>query len=452
MDGIALGAVSLSLAACSQTYPPDKVQQAIQDICHKEYGIEKVHAKIVGKTIGVFLPTKKLFVANFKEALSKGNLKVADLENLFRPSPEALDQVEDVLFSISRVILSTDRKLEFYVLQAADMEETGLQLVLVGFVDDIKRVRFWDISRDEYRKRVLHEIKLNRALVWHRPVRSFFETLERTPSLERLEPHLGSAVSEATLQSLFYVNPALLSGTVVKWHLGELRSTPLESNSVLVHVPVQVEYDPTALKPDAVKVPSGSHLEYLFIISFAGEEPKITRIVPLSYVDLEGKVQKMPLPQDMDLEKDLETWETEFSVSDIQLGDFLAEQLTRRTQALLYSDERIHNTFDRVNLLFRYHQEESKSHFSLELDVKTKSPIPTAFGPSLHDEDVLYVLNLASREFVTVLRSYRFLNYEFLQLNLASDPVALILERGDLELFRRNKTDLRGLLGGVSPL
>ena len=441
----------ITFAGCSQTYPSDKVQQAIQEICHKEYGIEKIRVKVVGKTIGVFLPIKKLFVTDFKEALSKGNLKIGDLENLFRPSPEALEQVEDVLFSISRVILSTERKLEFYILQAGDMEETGLQLVLVGYVDDIKRVRFWDISRDEYRKRVLHEIKLNRALLWHRPVRPFFETLEHTPSLKELGDYFEKPISLDMLESLFFIHSNRVPEGAIQWRLGELRSTPLEANSVLVYAPVTVEYDSKALPPDAIRVPSGSSLEYLFVVSFASEQPQIVRIIPLSYLDDEGKIQRMPLPEELNLEKDLESWETEFSFSEIHLGDFLAEQLTRRTQALVYSDERIRNTFDKINLLFRYHQEKPKNHFSLELDLKLKSPVSLPLGPSLQNEDVLYLLNLASREFVSVLRSYRFFDYEFLQLSFASDPTSHVLGKDDLELFRRNKEDLQGLLGGVSP-
>ena len=449
--GIAALGWCLSLWGCSHTYPPEKVQEAIQDICRKEYGIEHIQVKIIGKTIGVFLPIKKLFVTNFKEALAKGNMKVDDMENLFRPAPEALEQVEDVLFSISRVILSTDRKLEFYLLQAADMDETGLQLVLEGYVDDIKRVRFWDISRDEYRKRVLHEIKLNRALVWHRLARSFFETLSGSPSLKKLNTYFNQPMTAEALDALFNVNLKQIPAGSVQWELGELRSTPIESNSILVYVPATVKYDAKALPQGAVKVPSGSVLEYFFVVSFAAEQPQITRVIPLSYLDNNKKIQRIPLPETMNLEKDLESWEAEFSFSEIHLGDFLAEQLTRRSQALLFSDERIHNTFEKVDLLYRYHREEPKNHFSLELDLKLKSPVPTPLGPSLKNEDVLYLLNLTSREFVTVMRSYQFSNYEFLQLNLVSDPVARILAREDLELLRRNKVDLQGLIGKVSP-
>lgn len=443
----------LSLGGCTQTYPAHRVKESIQEICRKEYGIENIDVKIVGRTIGVYLPVKKLFATDLKEALTKGNAKLADVENLFRPSPEALDQVEDVLFSISRVLLSTDLKLQFYLLQATDVYETGLQLVLAGYVDDIKRVRLWDISREEYRKRVLHEIRLNRAAVWNRPVRSFFETLEKTPSVGAVGSYFKNPLSSYLFESLFFMNSGLVHGKKPpQWQLGELRSILLEGNQVLIYVPVTVKYDPRALAPGAVKIPSGSSLEYLFIVSFGSEPPKISRVVPLSFLDEEGKIQRIPIPGELNIRKDLESWEKEFSFSEIHLGDFLAEQLTRRTQALLFSDERIQNTFETHQVNFRYHQELSKSYFSLELDLKLKTPTPLTASPSAFHEDVLYLLTLASREFVEVIRSYQFSDYEFLELNLASESVSHILARGDLELFRRNKIDLAGLLGRVPPL
>jgi len=451
MGGVLLA--GLFLAGCTQTYPANQVKESIQQICRKEYGIDQIDVKINGRTIGVYLPIKKLFLTDFKEALTKQSAaKLEDLENLFRPSPEALEQVEDVLFSISRVLLSTDRKFLFYTLHATDVEQTGLQLVLVGYVDDIKRVRLWDISREEYRKRVLHEIRLSRASVWHRPVRSFFNTLEAHPSLDAVEPYFGKPLSPELFESLLYLKPEENQNPTFHWRLGELRSTLLEPNQVLVHVPVTVNYDAASVKGNIPKVPSGSSLEYFFVVSFAGDPPRISKIIPLSFVDESGQVQKMSMPEELDIEKDITNWETEFSVSDIRLGDFLAEQLTRRTQALLFADERIHNTFEALQLSFRYHQETPKNYFSIELDARLKAHNPWEATPTALHEDVLHVLSLASHEFLNVTRSYQFTDFEFLQFNLASDPVPHILHRAELELLRRNKADLAGLLAGIAPL
>lgn len=447
----ALFLFALVLSGCVQTYPADRVKESIQEICRKEYGIERIDVKIMGETIGVYLPIKKLFATDFKEALLAGGGKVPEVENLFQPSPEALDQVEDVLFSISRVLLSTDRKLKFYILQATDEEKTGLQLVLVGYVDDIKRVRLWDISRNEYRKRVLHELKLNRAVVWHRPVREFFQAFEEDPSPATAQLHFAGALPPDYLESNFFVNSQVTNKKTARWNLGELRSTVLEQTRVLVYVPVELKYDPKEEPAEAFSVPSGTRLEYFFIVSFAWDPPKILRVIPLRFLDETGALQQIPIPAEFELEKDLSSWETDFSFSEIQLGDFLAEQITRRVQALLSGDERIRNTFEEVRLAFHYHPDPPKPHFSLELDAKPKSggfqPGPQA---TVHHEDILHLLNGAFREFVEVLRSYQFSDYEFLQLSLASDPVSHVLPKEELELFRRNKADLQGLLTGVS--
>lgn len=438
-------------AGCSQTYPAEKVKESIQEICRKEYGIENVQVKIAGRTVGVFLPVKKLFVTDFKEALLSSGGKITESDSFLQPSPEALNQVEDTLFSISRVLLSTDLKLQFYLLQATDVEKTGLSLVLTGFVDDIKRVRLWDISRDEYRKRILHELKLNHAAIWNRPVRNFFQTLEKATSIEEFEDLFPRPLTLAEFKSLFLVD-LRKAGSQIRWNVGEVRSISFEPAKVIVYAPVKVEYQADRLPAGSIQIPSGSLLEYFFIVSFESDRPKIIKIIPLFFLDETGKIQKISVPAEIEIEKDMESWETEFRLSEIQLGEFLAEQLTRRTQNLLYMDERIQNTFESIRSKFYYHKADPDRFFSFELDVKLRTSTPWAQLPTALHEDVIYLLNLVSREFVNTLRSYRFSDYKFLQFNFAFDPVSRVLGKEELELFRRNKVDLQGILSGVTPL
>lgn len=444
----------LILAGCSKTYPQDQVEESIQKICRDEYGIENIQVKIAGETIGVYLPIKKLFAVDLKEVLSKAQGRVENVENLFQPAPEAMDQIEDVLFSISRVLLSTEKKLNFYTLQATDVERTGLQLVLTGNVDDIKRVRLWDISREEYRKRIFHEIRLNRAVVWHRPARSLFEALGKAPSLETFDTFFSDAVTPEMVEMLFFFNPKLIKGNPLRWEVGEFRSTPYQSTQVLIYAPVTLTYDPSAVPAGSVRVAPGTLLEYIVIVSFDGEIPQVTRVIPLTYLDDAGQVQKLKSVGEFDVGKDLKTWEAEFPFHEVILGDFLAEQLTRRIQNLLYMDERIHNTFDTVQLAFRYEKGTgtAASHFSLELETKQKVPAFSVPSPLVLDEDVLYLLNLASREFVNVLRSYQFSDYKFLRLTLGPERATRIIAREDLELFRQKKIDMAGLVKGIPSL
>jgi hypothetical protein len=424
------------VAGCnrSTSYPGEKIKHSLTEICKKEYGIEDVDVKIVGDTIGVYLPLKKLFAADFKEAAVTG--KVRNLDTLFEPSPEALEKVEDVLFSISRVLLSTDRPFKFYVLQATDVEKTGMQLILSGFVNDIKRVRIWDISRNEYRKRVIHELRLNRAVLWHRPVRDFFKDLETLPPEQIQKKYFGENLSAEAIQGLFF-DPHLNNGISNKhWEIRDIRSAQIQRNEVLVY-----------MKVDSGTGPKSVENQYLFLLSLNDEEARVVKIIPFQYRDAQGNIKHIPFPKDLQIEKNLERWEQEFVVEDMQLGPFLAQQLTRRVQGLVATDERIQNTFREIKLNFEYTIEPPKqSHFSFNVEAVLRDFNHYNRSSLVFHEDMLYLLNLASREFVDVLRSYSFGNYEFLRLNLAQDPTEWILGRDDLELFRRKKIDLQGLL------
>ena len=85
------------ISGCHETYHPEKVVDSIKEICQKEYNINNVEVKLVGKTLGVHLPLQQLFSSDFEHVLATG--KVQNLESLLQFSPEAMDKVEDVLFS-----------------------------------------------------------------------------------------------------------------------------------------------------------------------------------------------------------------------------------------------------------------------------------------------------------------------------------------------------------------
>jgi hypothetical protein len=127
------------------------------------------------------------------------------------------------------------------------------------------------------------------------------------------------------------------------------------------------------------------------------------------------------------------------------MGTFLAQQLTRRVQAMLAGDERIQNTFRDIKLNFDYHEAEP-SYFSLDLEAVLRDFNNYDRKSLVFHEDMLYLLSLASKEFVDVLRSYQFGAYDYVRLNVAQDAKPLILGREDLESFRRNKIDIQGLL------
>lgn len=425
------------IAGCFRTtYPADNLKESLLAICKNEYGIDDVDVKIVGETIGVYLPLKELFAADFKEAAITG--KVRDPGTLFDPSPEALEKIDDVLLSLSRVILSTDRPLKFYVLEATDVEKTGMQLIVNGYINDIKRLRFSDISRDEYRKRMMHELRLNRSVMWHRPVRRFFRDLENLSTEEVQQKYFSESLPLSAVQNLFY-SSADVYNVKHHWEITDIRSAAVRRSEILVYTKV-LTY-PENQKEQATE------LQFLFVLSLTEEEARIMRIIPFQYKDRDQNMQKLSFPKGLQIERNLENWEEEFPLKEMHLGPFLADQLTRRVQAILASNERIQNTFREVALTFAYNEDDPVNpFFSMNLEATLRDFNHYTRTSMVYHEDMIYLLSLASREFVNVLRSYQFGEFKYLKLNLAREPNEWLLGRDNLELFRRKKIDFQGLL------
>ena len=447
------------LAGCDKaTYPEDKVESGIKEICKSEYKIDDVEVKFAGSTIGVFLPLKKLFQTDIRQEILSG--QISNLESLFEPEPEAMDQLENVLFTISRVLLSSDRKLDFYILQAADVESTGLQLVLMGFMDDVRRVRLWDISRNEYRKRVLHELKFNRSVLWEKPVRALlrevnslnYENLVKNYFVERPTPEQASP--------LFYDLLATRENKrALKIEIEEIKSRSYRDEQALVYAKIKEVYEPKeGVSAHSFAYPSGTVLEYIFIVQPHDRQYKINQIVPLYYLDETKQLRKVPLPPELDLAQNLETWSERFQVEEIILGEFLARQLNRRVQGLLLSDERIHHTIRHAQVNFDYRKDSvasGKPHFALYFDFLTKAMKKSAgrtVEQVIADEDVLYLFNLIILEFADLVRSYRFNDYEYLELIWEPGGTASVLQLFPerLDLFRVKKLSISALLESPS--
>lgn len=422
------------------SYPADQVKESILKICREEYGIQDIEVKIAGETIGVFLPLGKLFAADFKEAAVTG--KVRNLETLFEPSPEALEKVEDVLFSVSRVILSTNRPFKFYVLEATDVDKTGMQLVVSGYVEDMKRVRFWDISRNEYRKRLIHDLKMNRAVLWHKVVRQFFKDLSEQPVEIVQKKYFGPEMPTEVLKALF--NKAVITDISkthkIEWKIVDIRSAAVRKNEILVYTKVQAPAE--ALQGKA------KQLQFIFVVGLREEKERIVRIIPFQYQEKDGTFKEVSFPKELDIEDNLNRWETEFDLKEIDLGDFLAQQMSRRVQGIANSDERIQNTFRDVKMEFTYHKED-QPYFSLDMEVALKDFNHYSKGSLVHHEDMVYLLNLVFKEFADVMRSYQFGNYEALQLQVAQDPSPWTVSRDEMELFRRKKIDIQSLFSAT---
>ena len=125
---------------CGPTYPKKNVKEAVAGICAQEYGVN-VKVETYDKTMFIYLPLKGLLDYSF---------------NLTRPASE---KINNVIFTAARVTLSTDAKFDFYCVIAHDIKMPELQIVIIKNVEDVRRLFASDISRGEYMKRVLIDLR-----------------------------------------------------------------------------------------------------------------------------------------------------------------------------------------------------------------------------------------------------------------------------------------------------
>jgi hypothetical protein len=135
-----------NIYGCAPSYPKEKLAESLIDICKKNHDID-VQTKLIGKNIVVFIPLDELFNAN---------------QDLL---PEAVNKIENVILSTSRMLFSTDAEVDFYTIIAADVHVTAAEVILIRCMDDVYKFMHGWISRDEYRKRILWEANYNVELV-----------------------------------------------------------------------------------------------------------------------------------------------------------------------------------------------------------------------------------------------------------------------------------------------
>ena len=137
---IAIALISLHLGCDSnainkKTYPEKDVAPAITALCKKEYDID-VKVEMIGNTLWVYAPVVNM--------LNKENM-----------IDEAIHKkIGNIYLNIERVVLSTDKRIDFFVLVVSDVK-AGIDFVTLGHTLDMKKFMVSYISRDDFFDRLI---------------------------------------------------------------------------------------------------------------------------------------------------------------------------------------------------------------------------------------------------------------------------------------------------------
>ena len=144
------------------TYPQDKIKESVVRLCKQEYKSD-VLVEISGSTMVIYLPLSDLM--DFSFALTK----------------RASEKINDVIFSAARVALSTDARIAFYCVIAHDVKMPELQVIIIKSVDDVKRLFANDISRGEYMKRLLVDLRWSPQAKKEQVIKEVFSKMSLDP-------------------------------------------------------------------------------------------------------------------------------------------------------------------------------------------------------------------------------------------------------------------------------
>lgn len=140
--------IPLLTSACAPTYPKEKVIESIIKISREKYEVE-VEVKQINKTICVLVPGEDFFGIDDGARL------------VFNPEKEK--KLNELLFSIPRILFNSDIEVDFYLIKVIE-ENKGIELRFIGYVDDIKHAIIGSFSPGDLQmRRVLEVIRYSKS-------------------------------------------------------------------------------------------------------------------------------------------------------------------------------------------------------------------------------------------------------------------------------------------------
>jgi len=398
--------IAASLAGCDKpTYPTGKIEESILKLCKNEYKLDDVKVKIVGSTLGVYIPVEGLVDAGLKLDEKAGK------------------KIEDVALSIHRVITSTDMPLEFYVLTARDKKTMGAEFILTGFAYDVIRVRLLDISRNEYFQRILREFRFNPAIAGEQKVKELFNILnQNAPMTESLKP-------------IFYPIYVIGKPGSQKIEITDILSKELSDHESLLYIKTIEEYEiAPGFEAYAAIFPSGFENEYLFLIDLSLLISPVKEVVS-KYFYSNNEIRQRNLEDTFKQYKDFGVIGIDgFPSRDLDLGWFLSQQLSKRIRSLFIEDAKLKGKF----IVASSQGDIKNGIFELKFNI-------TPSSGQLSDKNTVFgnIIKMTG----TVLHLYEFKDYKGVEfINTSGGEKKVYLSKEDLERFRKNEIKIDSLI------
>ena len=222
------------LSGCGPTYPKERFKESILKVCKDEYKLD-VKVDTIGKTIAIYVPLSDLM--DFTFAITK----------------HASEKINDVILSVSRVALSSDANFDFYCVIAHDVRVPEIQIVIIKSVDDVKRFMLNDISRNEYFKRMLIDLRLNPQSQKEYSIKQVFEKMGFDPKWQ-----------DEVMNDFFRSAPAAL-GDIGYWggrfYVKDISLAEFLAEQIASRVKIEFKEEKALEEAFSIKSAKGSYLK-----------------------------------------------------------------------------------------------------------------------------------------------------------------------------------------------
>jgi len=181
--------------ACSvsPTYSRKDIETAIYNLCKQEFNID-VKVWELGDTIWVYFP--------FEKIVNKEGTEFNE---------EFSEKMNNIILSLRRIILSMDKRPQFYTFVASDIN-AGFDLYFVWYVEDLVRLETGYISRGEFQERQGYLYALDSKAIGD----------TQGEHISRHNITIGEFVSYLIKQNI--ENKFLAEGTKDKFQINDLRA------------------------------------------------------------------------------------------------------------------------------------------------------------------------------------------------------------------------------------
>lgn len=370
-----------------------------------------MEGRIVGTTLGISIPIEGLVGEDM------------------RLDKDAADKIEDLALSIRRVILSTDRHIDFYILCARDTKMAGAEYVMTGYAMDIKRVLLRDLSRSQYISRLQRDFRLNPAILGENKIKGLFEDLSKNTDPESaLGEYAHFSLSPEKVSEILYPAMLIAEPSSVRYEISELQYKEVSPDEALFWIKVKESYTPKPEAQNAASIfPPGFINEYIILVSRADRSKPIVDIVP-KYFQSYNNIQQRFMDQIYDKYEDVAVVDASgLPLKEIKLTDVLSQQIARRLKAMLESEDPFKGSYEVTSVKGGFED----GIFVLNFDVQG-------------DEKEIFAEALAAVRDVT--REYWFEDFRGAKVTSDLSEKRVILDRENLRATGKKNIDIEKYL------